>query len=153
MAILLSKQLAFALLQTPQHAILRVQVAQWSGRSEAAWAARALVCGTTSGACAERPLCRAAPAPRPPRCVLRCCSFPTGQTQALLWALCACHQHTLFSRWQVRDKYGRRRLQVTAYLFLRWLRMFCVSFYAKPTAAHLAPFSAPSLTPAAVWQV
>lgn len=62
--------------------------------------------------------------------------FPTGQTQAVFWALCACHQHTLLSWWQVRYKYRRRWLQVTACLFLWWSKMF----YCKATAIHLTPF-------------
>lgn len=40
-------------------------------------------------------------------------SCPTGQTQAVLWALGARHQHPLLARRQVRGEHRRGRLQVT----------------------------------------
>lgn len=39
-------------------------------------------------------------------------SCPTGQTQAILRALGARHQHPLLTRWQVRGEHWRGRLQV-----------------------------------------
>lgn len=42
-------------------------------------------------------------------------SCPTGQTQAVLWALGTRHQHPLLARRQVRGEHRRGRLQVTGW--------------------------------------